>query len=109
MQRNTATSYNYNDITEGLRNSKESPSQSLEKDKLNNLKPPSVTLRKSTGSSRQLSRVLVNDAVELHKTKSYVVNLIDQALSSHLSTMVTDKYTNKEVLFIGLNCLNFCF
>ncbi|XP_022915853.1 uncharacterized protein [Onthophagus taurus] len=41
-------------------------------------------------------RVLVDDALELHRTKSYVVNLIDHALSNHFGTNLCEKYSTKE-------------
>lgn len=70
--------------------------------KISKLKSPTVVLNKPTvqSSSRQIPRVLVNNAIELHKTKSYVVNLIDQALSNHLGTMASDKYSNNDVISV---------
>ncbi|KAK9746865.1 hypothetical protein QE152_g5784 [Popillia japonica] len=41
-------------------------------------------------------RVLVDDALELHRTKSYVVNLIDHALSNHFGTNLCEKYSTKD-------------
>lgn len=44
-----------------------------------------------------MPRVLVDDALELHRTKSYVVNLIDHALSNHFGTNLCEKYSTKDV------------
>lgn len=38
-----------------------------------------------------------NSAIELHKSKSYIVSLIDKALSKELGTVPGDKCTRKEV------------
>lgn len=52
--------------------------------------------------SLKCSRVTnVAEAMELHRTKSYVVNLIDTALSNHFGTSVCDKYSSYECS--GLN------
>ncbi|XP_017771263.1 PREDICTED: uncharacterized protein LOC108558759 [Nicrophorus vespilloides] len=37
------------------------------------------------------------DVLELHRTKSYVVNLIDTALSSHFGTNISEKNPNKNM------------
>lgn len=38
-----------------------------------------------------------NSALELHKSKSYIVSLIDKALSKELGTIPGDKCTTREV------------
>lgn len=38
--------------------------------------------------------------MELHKSKSYIISLIDRALSKELGTIPEPKYANKEVFLV---------
>lgn len=49
-----------------------------------------------TGYYSQSARVPLEEALELHKSKSYIVNLIDRALSKELGTLPEIKY--KEIV-----------
>lgn len=68
-------------------------------------RPSEISNEKSNESVKSMRtanvpRVLVDDAMELHRTKSYVVNLIDHALSNHFGTNLCEKYSTKEVIVV---------
>lgn len=65
------------------------------------MKPQTKLRRNPRVHSDQKPPLDDNSALELHKSKSYIVSLIDKALSKELGTVPGDKCTRQEVNIIA--------
>lgn len=91
--------FNYQDINENMRSKCNFGKVLEETNQIENLTyQMNATSNGSSSRPKNLSKPTLDDncALELHKSKSYIVNLIDRALSKELGTVPNNR-CHKEV------------